>query len=57
MENFTIKDFIVDVMLKPLPGVLLKSAIQAGAIYLATTGIFGIVTAIYFKLKERRASA
>ena len=56
-EKFSIKDYVVEVMLKPLPRTVLESAVKGGVAYLAVTGIIGIIGFICCKITERKENA
>ena len=51
------KDFILEVMVKPLPKVALESAIKGSATYLAFTGLLGVITWIICKINGRKEDA
>lgn len=57
MNDFTMKDFILEVMVKPLPKVALESAIKGGATYLAFTGLLGVITWIVCRINGRKEDA
>lgn len=57
MNDFTMKDFILEVMVKPLPKIALENAIKGSAIYLAFTGLLGVITWIICKINERKEDA
>lgn len=57
MNDFTMKDFILEVMVKPLPKVALESAIRGGTAYLAVTGLIGVISWIVCKNNERKGDA
>ena len=57
MNDFTMKDFILEVMVKPLPKIALESAIKGSATYLAFTGLLGVITWIICKINGRKEDA
>lgn len=54
INEFSMKDYIVDVMVKPLPGQMLKGAIQGGVIYLISTAIVGVIAIVAKAISKRK---
>lgn len=53
-NDFSMKDYIVEVMVKPLPGEMLKSAVRGGAAYLILTAIVGAIALVANAISKRK---